>query len=147
MSSLGQKRISAVQQLGNAFSSCALNSQCAKRKRSLMWVTVRHRIQELSPYAALILLGVPTITVELSKVAAVLFLGGGHWVTGLVVMLCAYAASLFITERLFVLVKPKLMKLRWFKRTWLSLVYVLRNTKLYIQAMWTAAWDVLCGER
>ena len=91
-----------------------------------MWV--RHRIQELSPYTALILLAVPTITVELSKVAAVLFLGSGHWVTGLVVMLCAYAASLFITERLFVLVKPRLMK-------------------LYLQARWRAAWDVLCGER
>ena len=112
-----------------------------------MWVTVRHRIQELSPYTALILLAVPTITVELSKVAAVLFLGNGHWVTGLVVMLCAYAASLFITERLFVLVKPRLMKLPWFKRTWLSLVSVLRNTKLYLRARWTAAWDVLCGER
>ena len=112
-----------------------------------MWVTVRHRIQELSPYAALILLGVPTITVELSKVAAVLILGSGHWVTGLVVMLCAYAASLFITERLFVLVKPKLMKLPWFKRTWLSLISVLRNTKMYLQAMWTAAWDILCGEK
>ena len=96
---------------------------------------------------ALILLAVPTITVELSKVAAVFFLGGGHWVTGLVVMLCAYAASLFITERVFVLVKPKLMKLRWFKWIWLSLVSLLRKTIVYFQARWTAAWDVLCGGR
>ncbi len=112
-----------------------------------MWTTVRHRIQALSPYVALILLAVPTITVELSKVAAVLFLGSGHWVTSLIVMLCAYAASLFITERLFVLVKPKLMKLLWFKWIWLSSLSQLRKTKLYLQAKWTAAWDVLCGER
>ena len=96
---------------------------------------------------ALMLLAVPTITVELSKVAAVFFLGSGHWLTGLALMLCAYAFSLFITERLFVLVKPKLMKLPWFKRIWLSLMSVLQKTTLYFRAWWTAARDVLCGER
>jgi ABC-type uncharacterized transport system permease subunit len=108
-----------------------------------MWATVRHRIQELSPYTALILLAVPTIIVESLKVVAVFFLGDGHWVTGLVVMLCAYAASLFITERLFVLVKPKLMALPWFRRIWLPLVSNLRKAFLYLKAGWTAARDVL----
>jgi hypothetical protein len=31
---------------------------------------------------------------------------------------CAYAASLLLVERLFKIVKPKLLTLRWFARLW-----------------------------
>jgi hypothetical protein len=45
-------------------------------------------------------------------------LGGGHWMVGVIVIICAYAISLFITERLFVIVKPSLLKLPWFAAAW-----------------------------
>ena len=108
-----------------------------------MWSTIRHFIQGLSPYAALIVLAVPTITVELLKVAAVFFLGDGHWATGLVVMLCAYAASLFITERLFEIARPMLMTLPWFRRMWSTFVSVRRRALVYLRAKWTEGRDVL----
>jgi len=44
--------------------------------------------------------------------------GDGHWITGLFVIVAAYAASLLLVERLFAIVKPKLMTLNWFARLW-----------------------------
>jgi hypothetical protein len=44
--------------------------------------------------------------------------GSGHWITGVVTIVCAYAASLFLVERLFRIVKPKLLTLAWFARFW-----------------------------
>ena len=37
---------------------------------------------------------------------------------GTIVIVCAYAASLLVVERLFKIVKPKLLKLPWFARLW-----------------------------
>lgn len=34
----------------------------------------------------------------------------------------AYAASLLVVERLFTMVKPKLLKLHWFARLWARVV-------------------------
>jgi hypothetical protein len=45
-------------------------------------------------------------------------LGGGHWMVGVIVIICAYATSFFITGRLFVIVKPNLLKLPWFAAMW-----------------------------
>jgi len=44
--------------------------------------------------------------------------GEGHWLTGTGMIIGAYAASLLVVERLFKIVKPKLMTLSWFARLW-----------------------------
>jgi hypothetical protein len=44
--------------------------------------------------------------------------GEGHWLTGTVVLIAAYASSLLIVERLFRLLKPNLLRLRWIERGW-----------------------------
>jgi hypothetical protein len=44
--------------------------------------------------------------------------GEGHWITGTIMIVVAYAASLFLVERLFRIVKPKLLTLPWFARLW-----------------------------
>jgi hypothetical protein len=79
---------------------------------------IRHRIEGLGPYQSLLLLAVPTSIVESLKFVAVAIAGEGHWVTGTLVILAAYAASLLLVERLFAIVKPKLMALSWFARLW-----------------------------
>jgi hypothetical protein len=79
---------------------------------------MRHRIQRLGPYQSLFLLAVPTSIVEPLKLVAVAVAGDGHWITGLFVIVAAYAASLLLVERLFAIVKPKLMTLNWFARLW-----------------------------
>ncbi len=77
---------------------------------------LRRRIEKLGPYQSLALLAIPACIVEPSKLAAVAIAGEGHWFTGTAVMVAAYAASLLVLERLFRIVKPKLLTLGWFAR-------------------------------
>jgi hypothetical protein len=85
---------------------------------------IRHRIEGLGPYQSLLLLAVPTSIVEPLKLIALALAiaGDGHWVTGTLVIVAAYATSLLLVERLFRIVKPKLMRLRWFASLWTWLV-------------------------
>ena len=79
---------------------------------------VRRAIERLPPYPALLALAVPLSIVEPLKWAALFIAGEGHFMTGAVVMICAYAVSLFITHWLFLIVRPKLMRLPWFAALW-----------------------------
>jgi hypothetical protein len=79
---------------------------------------VRRSIERLGPYQSLALLAVPVCLVEPLKLIAVFVVGKGHWITGTVMITLAYATSFLVVERLFVIVKPKLLKLRWFARLW-----------------------------
>ncbi len=82
----------------------------------------RHWIEGLGPYQSLLLLAVPTSVVEPLKLIAVAIAGDGHWITGTVMIIASYATSILLVERLFVIVKPKLLKLRWFARLWCRFV-------------------------
>jgi hypothetical protein len=79
---------------------------------------LRRLIEGLGPYQSLVLLAVPTGLVEPLKLVAVAVAGDGHWITGTVMIVAAYAASLLLVERLFRIVKPKLLTLPWFDRLW-----------------------------
>ena len=70
----------------------------------------RRRIERLGPYPSLFLVAVPLAVVEPLKVAIVFFAGSGHWITGTIAMICAYAVSLFVTHWLFRVVRPKLLR-------------------------------------
>ena len=83
---------------------------------------IRHHIEGLRPYQSLALLAVPTSIVEPLKLAALAIAGEGHWITGTVVIILAYCTSVFAVERLFSIVKPKLLTLDWFARLWTWLV-------------------------
>jgi hypothetical protein len=83
---------------------------------------VRRRLQKVSPYVSLIILLVPLLLVEPLKLVAVIVAGGGHWLTGTGMLVAAYAASLLVIERLFRIVKPKLMTIRWFAKLWSGFV-------------------------
>jgi len=79
---------------------------------------LRCYIEGLGPYQSLVLLLIPTSLVEPLKLIAVAVAGDGHWITGTVMIVVAYAASLLLVERLFMIVKPKLLTLPWFARLW-----------------------------
>jgi hypothetical protein len=89
---------------------------------------LRRQIERLPPYPALLILVVPLAVVEPLKLATIFIAGEGHWITGGVVMLFAYAISLFVVEWLFVVVKPKLLTLPWFARAWAWFVEVRDKT-------------------
>jgi hypothetical protein len=79
---------------------------------------IRGCLARLRPYQALLILAIPLAIVEPLKLVALFVIGDGHIVAGALVMICAYAGSLFITERLFIALKPKLLTLRWFAVSW-----------------------------
>jgi hypothetical protein len=81
-------------------------------------MSLRSRIERLPPYPSLLLLGIPTLIVECTKLVALVVAGEGHWLEGATFMVGAYGASALVTERLFATVKPKLLKLPWFARSW-----------------------------
>jgi hypothetical protein len=97
---------------------------------------IRRYLEGLSAYASLLLLAVPVISVELLKLAAVFVLGDGHWLTGTIVMLCAYALSIFLVERLFTIVKPKLLTLPWFAALWTWFVGIRRRVFGWFRKKW-----------
>ena len=82
----------------------------------------RSAVERLGPYQSLLLLAVPLCIVEPFKLVAVAVAGEGHWITGTGMIIAAYAASIFVVERLFLIVKPKLLKLEWFAFAWIRFV-------------------------
>jgi hypothetical protein len=87
---------------------------------------LRGHVEALGPYQSLALLAIPTSLVEPLKLVAIAVVGDGHWITGTVMIIAAYGASVLLLERLFHLVKPKLMTLPWFGRLWARFI-VLRG--------------------
>jgi hypothetical protein len=75
-------------------------------------------IEGLRPYPSLLLLAVPTATVEPLKLAALAVAGKGHWLAGTAIVVGCYACSLLVIERLFAVVKPKLLTIPWFAKLW-----------------------------
>ena len=84
---------------------------CSKRRQARMTflARIRRRLQKISPYLSLVLLLIPLLLVEPLKVVALVVAGKGHWLTGTGMLVVTYAASLLIVERLFRVVKQKLM--------------------------------------
>jgi hypothetical protein len=82
----------------------------------------RRALQQISPYLSLLLLLVPLLLVEPLKLVALVVVGDGHWLTGTAMLVAAYAASLLVVERLFRVLKPKLMMMIWFARLWTGFV-------------------------
>jgi hypothetical protein len=84
--------------------------------------TVRHRVghwlENRSAYQSLVILAIPFAIVEPAKLVAVAVAGEGHWLAGTVTLIVAYALSIFVVERLFRILKPNVLKLRWFAKGW-----------------------------
>jgi hypothetical protein len=80
--------------------------------------TFRRRLRRLRPYPALVVVLIPLLIVEPLKLVALVIAGEGHWLTGTAVLVAAYTVSILLVERLFRLLKPNLMRLRWVRRGW-----------------------------
>jgi hypothetical protein len=87
-------------------------------------MSLRRSIERLGPYPSLFLLALPAATVEPLKLVAVAVAGKGHWITGTTMILVSYALSLLVVERLFRIVKPKLLTIPWFAKLWDAFVSV-----------------------
>lgn len=84
------------------------------RLPGLRWI--EGRIRRLPPYGALALFAVPLLTLLPVKLLALYWLGHGHTVLGISVIIAAKLGGTAITARLFMLTRPTLMRLAWFAR-------------------------------
>jgi hypothetical protein len=109
------------------------------------FTALRRRLERLSPYGALLVLAVPLAIVEPFKLVAVLVAGDGHVLTGLLFLICAYVVSLVITERLFVILKPKLLMLPWFARAWRWFVALRRRCFRFLRGLRVPTGKFLFG--
>jgi hypothetical protein len=105
----------------------------------------RRRLEQLGPYPSLVVLAIPLVGVEPVKLVAVLVAGDGPFITGLFFLILAYAVSLFVTERLFIILKPKLMMLPWFAKSWRWFVALRRRALRSLRSLWTPAGKFLFG--
>jgi hypothetical protein len=109
----------------------------SKVRRMRFSLSIHGFLNRLGPYQSLLILAVPLAIVEPLKLIALLVVGGGHFIAGLVIMICAYAGSLFITERLFVVLKPKLLSLPWFAVAWQWFVTIRGKLVYWLRRTWT----------
>lgn len=84
------------------------------RLPGLRWI--EGHIRALPPYTSLALFAVPLFTLLPVKLLALYWLGHGHTVLGISVIIAAKLGGTAITARLFMLTRPTLMKLAWFAR-------------------------------
>jgi hypothetical protein len=89
-----------------------------RRRKMTALASVRRQIQQLGPYQSLALMLLPIMLVEPLKIVALLVAGNGHWLTGTGILIAAYGVSLVFVERLFKVVKCKLMTMNWFANLW-----------------------------
>ncbi|WP_295953992.1 hypothetical protein [Rhodoferax sp.] len=80
-----------------------------------VWSQLEVLIRRLPPYAALLLLCVPMLTLLPVKLLAVYWMARGHTVLGLLVVLAAKVVGTAVAARLFQLTQPALMQLAWFR--------------------------------
>jgi hypothetical protein len=95
-----------------------LLSRSRTRRELTALARLRRRIQRLKPYPSLLLLIAPLAVVEPLKLISLLAAGKGHWLCGTAMIVAAYSVSLLFIERLFRIVKPKLLMLPWFATVW-----------------------------
>jgi len=95
-----------------------LSNLLARLARFRIWAHAELLIAGLPPYAALLVLGVPSAILIPAKLIGVYLLATGHVVTAAVVILLAKLASTALIARLFLLTKPALMQIAWFQRSY-----------------------------
>ena len=89
-----------------------------RRWKMTALLSARRQIRRLGPYQSLALMLLPILLVEPLKIVALFVAGHGHWLTGTGMLVAAYGVSLVVVERLFMVVKFKLMTMKWFADLW-----------------------------
>ena len=86
----------------------------ARLARLPLWAWLELKIARLPPTAALLVFGVPMLTLLPVKLLALYLFGKGQTTLGLVLLLSAKVGGTAVLARLFQLTQPALMQLRWF---------------------------------
>ena len=88
----------------------------ARLARLPLWAWLERRVSQLPPGGALLVFGVPMLTLLPVKVLALYLFGNGQATLGMFVLLGAKIGGTALMARLFQLTQPALMQLHWFAR-------------------------------
>jgi hypothetical protein len=81
----------------------------------------------------------PIAIVEPLKIVTLFVAGNGHWLAGTGILIAAYGFSFGLIERLFKVLKSKLMTMNWFANMWTWFTAVPNRAWGWCQAM-TGKW-------
>jgi hypothetical protein len=92
-----------------------LSNLIAKLARFPLWAALERWIAGLPPYGALVTLAVPSAILIPAKFLGVFLLVTGHFVTAVGLIIAAKLASTALIARIFLLTKPQLLQIAWFR--------------------------------
>jgi len=95
-----------------------LSNLLGQLARFRIWALAELWIAGLPPYGALVALGIPTAILVPAKLFGVYLLALGYIVGAALVLIAAKLASTALITRIFILTKPALMQIAWFKRAY-----------------------------
>ena len=95
-------------------------------------------IVRLPPYAALAFFAVPSTLLVPVKLIALYFVGHGHAIAGLLIVLAAKIAGTALVARLFTLTRPNLLRIDWF--AWLYERFIAFKARVYATIKATRAY-------
>jgi len=113
-----------------------LSNLLARLARFRIWALAELWIAGLPPYGALVVLGIPSAIIIPAKLIGVYLLATGHIATAATVILCAKLAGTALVARIFLLTKPALMQIAWFKHAWDFFVPWQESLFAWIRATW-----------
>ncbi len=79
-----------------------------------LWARLESAITRLPPWAALLVFGVPVVSLVPVKLLALYLFAQGHALSGLVLIISAKVIGTATAARLFELTQPALMQMHWF---------------------------------
>lgn len=88
----------------------------AQLARLPLWAWLERKITQLPPAGALLVFGVPLLTLLPVKLLALYLFGSGHATWGFILLVGAKIGGTAVMARLFQLTHPALMQLPWFAR-------------------------------
>ena len=115
----------------------------ARLARLPLWAALERKIVQLPPAGALLVFGVPMLTLLPVKLLALYLFGQGQTTLGLILLFGAKLGGTAVMARLFQLTQPALMQLRWFAwwyprwKTWKDAVL----TEVRRSSAWRAGQD------
>ena len=102
----------------------------------LKWVQwIESLIRKLPPYATIIVFLLPLTILFPFKLLAVYWLTQGHWVASLAVIIAAKVLGTAIEARMFVICKPQLMSINWFRRLHDWLIQIIDRVHAALHAL------------
>ena len=102
----------------------------------LSWVQrLEASIRQLPPYATVVVFFLPLTLLLPFKFLAVYWLSQGYWIRSLAVLIAAKLLGTAMEARMFVVCKPKLMAIPWFRRLHDFVIWIRDRVHAALHAM------------